>query len=30
MTMLDDLIYVVLVLIFFAVAFWYVRFCERV
>ena len=25
-----DLIFVALVLVFFAVAFWYVRFCERV
>jgi len=25
-----DLIFIVLTLIFFGVAFWYVRFCERV
>ena len=25
-----DLIFVALVLVFFVVAFWYVRFCERV
>jgi len=25
-----DLIFILLALIFFAVAFWYVRFCERV
>jgi len=30
MTMMDDLLYIALVLLFFAVAFWYVRFCERV
>jgi hypothetical protein len=28
--MLDDMIYIALVLVFFAVAFWYVRFCEKV
>jgi len=25
-----DLIYIAVILIFFAVAFWYIRFCERV
>ena len=25
-----DLIYIALVIVFFAVGFWYVRFCERV
>jgi hypothetical protein len=25
-----DLIFIVVVVLFFAVAFWYVRFCERV
>ena len=25
-----DLIFVALVLVFFGIAFWYVRFCERV
>lgn len=28
--MLDDLIFIALVLLFFAIAFWYVRFCQRV
>jgi hypothetical protein len=30
MKMPDDLIYIALILVFFAVAFWYVRFCEKV
>ena len=25
-----DVIFIVLVVVFFAVAFWYIRFCERV
>jgi len=27
---MSDLIFIALVLVFFAAAFWYVRFCERV
>jgi len=27
---MQDLIFIALVIIFFGVAFWYVRFCERV